>query len=427
MRVDRSAHRASLLLALCLGAWLVLTAVTGPASAEAANAPSPDFSSCGSRTLAVGHGVAVSRLGGMQFLTPERAVAVTSPSLSCGRPVRGVSHCLPMRFATTTDGGQKWLITSIVPDKDARPFDCHGPQVSMVFLSRTEGWLMPTTFPPGFVYATTDGGRHWRHLHVGGLDLAIGADGNNVALAATNCLAPYPQPCPAGASLKLWTYSPTGRWNATSSVPVPMMIAPTVNGLLVGTTPGQAYLSVDTTVRGAPNAPVDQQYQEFQGFYGTSDAGVHWTAHPHPCPTIAAGPIPGLDETTAGPLGQFGAMALSPSGDIWMVCHSEPGAGELPSAIFVSGDGGASWDPRLVTIAEDVFPVFAVVSEDQALWSENVYLAYTTDGGRSWSPTNLNNGGGPEVLSMLSPHDIWVLAIGGSLYHSTDGAHFVKV
>jgi len=166
------------------------------------------------------------------------------------------------------------------------------------------------------------------------------------------------------------------------------------------------------------------QAQSYVGIFATTDNGLQWSANVTPC-NVDVGPIPGWPNSA---LGNVETMALSPSGELWVVCNGQPAAGTMAAAVFVSDDEGTTWQQRYVGTAGDHTPALAVLSPDQALWTQGYSLAVTSDGGQTWSPEQaLTGGGGPVIISTPSPDDLLVLIVGISLWHSTDRLHFTRI
>jgi hypothetical protein len=388
--------------------------------APAADAQGPDFPSCGEGALGVGQVVESPWLTNMQFITPTHGVAITLGDLTCGPDLGGPygSQTLNMRFATTSNGGQTWIVKSILTGYATNSPNIYTPAAPpvtpLVFVGPTHGWVLAQNH----LLATQDGGATWHSVHPDGTVLALAGDGLRAAMVVTTCRAPYPLRCQRGAVLRLFTFSEaSNRWVGTSPVPISSKIVPSVDQLLVGPAIGQAYISTFD--------PPDTSSRLFE----TADGGVHWIDRKHPCSNDPPFPYEGI----VGSAPTFEIMAQSPSGELWMVCHGQPAASNVPAAVFVSRNGGQSWSRRYAGAATDVGPGLAVLSNQDALWTQGYSLAMTTDGGATWSPNaSVVSGGGPDVFSVLSPTNVWVLQVLNApnrpvLWHSTSGVTFSPV
>lgn len=104
----------------------------------------------------------------------------------------GARHCsempCPARLARTTDGGKTWAYLP-APPASLVPLVTTGQPtaVSTVrFVTARDGWL----FNPG-LWATTDGGRHWRSESLPGMVVALAASGSEVFAATVNAGATW--------------------------------------------------------------------------------------------------------------------------------------------------------------------------------------------------------------------------------------------
>ncbi len=377
--------------------------VLGSGLGTASGSTSPSSAPCGNSIDAVGQQVGENQLAAIQYLTPTYAVGVTRALGECGRNTR-VSH----RFVTTKDGGSAWVVRGSLPSSPAAAeFD-----VQLAFTSLDRGWVLVA----GSLFATTDGGTRWRSDPVGQNPLALAISGPNVMVAATDC-APAAVLCPPGTTLRIWaTVGDSGAWIGSTPAPVSMTWRPDPD-LVVGGRPGQAYL-----LSSGPGSLV-----------ATSDGGQHWLHGQNPC-TTGVRPYPGQVPTlTNQPYVGADALAVTPSGEVWIICHGQPAAGNIAAGVYVSDDGGATWTLRWAGGAFDVTPSLAVLSDRQAIWTEGYPVAVTVSGGTQWSPQlNMVDGGGPVVFSVLPPSMVWVLLVANDngrpvLFHSSDGVHFAPV
>jgi hypothetical protein len=153
----------------------------------------------------------------------------------------------------------------------------------------------------------------------------------------------------------------------------------------------------------------------------TTDGGTHWSVRPPP----AGPPIPcGQD-----PPGSF--TAASPD-NWWLLCVGGAAAGSSTKALWRSADAGRTWTV-VSAIASLAGPRAAgsLPSQDGAviaagsagrLWivTPNT-ISVSTDGGASWSTTQLDPQGFLGQFDVLSSTLAWVLAPGAGLWQTTDG------
>lgn len=364
------------------------------------------FTSCRPPSLAIGRELPIGYIGAIQFFTSEEGVAVT-PAMSCG-PIKR-SQTLATRFATTDDGGRRWVVQSVLPPAghsiylDTTPFP---PLPTISFLNAHRGWVLRS----GRLVATSDGGHRWRTVNLGGIVQALDLYDGHLSALAVRCQAERTNTCSAGTTW-LKTYNPgTSHW-ATAAAAVPGGLT---GGLVLGSHPGQAYVMP----RPFAGGPIE----------GTVSAGNEWFAVNQPCQAMA-------DEVYHS-TGNFQLLAVAPSGALWVVCSGGPAAGSLDMALYVSEDGGKTWDGRAQPGGADVPLGLAFISDQQAIGVFGEVVTATTNAGDSWQETNVpSNGGGPMQLTALPPDNEWVLdpeetgycGRASGLYHSTDGLHFAVV
>jgi photosystem II stability/assembly factor-like uncharacterized protein len=113
----------------------------------------------------------------------------------------------------------------------------------------------------------------------------------------------------------------------------------------------------------------------------TTDGGRHWA-------TRAGCPIAYTFD-----VGSLGTIAVSPSGDLWLLCTGESASGNQPKAVFRSDDTGRSWHLAAANVWLDVGDMttfgyatdLAVTSDHTAyVFLVNTGLLRTDDGGSSW-------------------------------------------
>jgi hypothetical protein len=212
----------------------------------------------------------------------------------------------------------------------------------------------------GTVFGSADGGHSW-HTWVLGSDAMAG--GNDVVAARVGSTAWFTW------GRQVWIAAAGGQPRQTTA-PLP------TGGVnqVVPLDANHAYASVmQETVAGA--------------WFETTDAGSHWQAAPDPCAKVR---FPASFSTR---------MAVAPDGSLWVVCASEPGAGQQPKDLVVSTDGGSSWVSRgqleSTGYGTEVYPFSST-----AAWRTGgrADLYRTTDGVHWTDLVNLDSNG-PEAFS----------------------------
>ena len=305
--------------------------------------------------------------------------------------VLGGVGCLPAkpctaRLVATTDGGARWRFLN-APD---------APVTVVMFASSRDGWLYGQTGQygerVGGLWATDDGGGHWRELSLGGGVIKSMAASAGIAYAVVSP--------PGGLTDELFA-SPAGR-NAWARV---------------------GDFSVSTDTRSA--LAVSGRSAWFGGgtsLWATAD-GIHWHRYALRCPAGYSGNTGGL----------AGIAAASPS-HLWLVCVTSPGAGNQRKDLLLSVNGGRTTQlvetipvggevggfaappgrPEVITLATE-FTLDGSANGGQT-WTRDLFAP----AGSSWSP-----------VSYLSPNVGWAVAVqptSGQLLRTTDaGATWHKV
>jgi hypothetical protein len=255
---------------------------------------------------------------------------------------------------------------------------------SVVFASRADGWL----YGPG-LWATHDGGAHWRKLSLGG----------GIDTMAVGARTVYAVVSPRGGGQEELYASPAGE-DAWARV-----------GTMTGD-PG-AVLAVSgkaawfgTSVAGTRGGVV----------WATAD-GVHWHQHPFRCPGAAY-------------YGLSGIAAASPSHVVFL-CTGNGAMGSLSKEVLTSADGGQRL--QLAGLAPlgggtdgiAVPPHDAKVITLAAVSGAN-FLDRSADGGKTWTQVTYPLHGVWSSLSYLSRTVGWVvlgqpgLGSGNQLWRTSD-------
>jgi photosystem II stability/assembly factor-like uncharacterized protein len=155
-------------------------------------------------------------------------------------------------------------------------------------------WVMV----PSTVFATTDGGQHW---------------------TSTNTTA-WPGGVAGGTG---WFVSGTTVMRAAAGLPP---------RATPGQIPGSRDLTQLTAISADQAVALAAPVEGGSGsWYATNDGGAHWVKQPDPCAgTVAA-------ESWES------RMAKGPDGTRWVVCATQPGAGQQRKELVVSTDDGQTW------------------------------------------------------------------------------------
>jgi photosystem II stability/assembly factor-like uncharacterized protein len=192
------------------------------------------------------------------------------------------------------------------------------------------------------VLRSTDSGRHWRRIALGGRVLALAArDGRAWALSRNcrRCGYAVHRSIDAGA-----------RWRSVR--------LRSQRSELLQTSPG---ISFSDARHGVASA---------EGYSTTNDGGRHWWSHPMPCGH--------LDSAYA---------AAGEQDDVWVVCGGQPGAGDQDKRLLRTRDGGNNWRRLRLPVLGYMgyLPNLVVAGRNTAYVPlERAGLAVTHDGGRSW-------------------------------------------
>ncbi|GEM_PF-443076 len=267
-------------------------------------------------------------------------------------------------LVATYDSGQSWagLPAPKVPLQELEPASPSAVG-QVTFASPADGWA----WGPGLWY-TADGGETW-----GRPSLAVPAPGAAADVLSLQAAGGY-----AYALVTSWAgrYGPasvllersplgSGQWSPLSSM----------SGRLG---PMAWYGSAGWVVK-APAHPGQGPEQ----IWRTADAGATWARLPDPCYQ----PAQGIDVA--------GLAAVSAS-HLFELCAGNPGAGSEAKELLASADGGAT--AHLV----GKLPLGGLVAGVAAQGSQDVlvaassgagFLYSSTDGGRSWRTSMLDDGG----------------------------------
>lgn len=294
----------------------------------------------------------------------------------------------------TSDGGVTWsapvTVTTVAAASESQG-------VAVRFADSEHGWVSG----PG-LFATADGGQTWQQVPITGTVEPVAASsgtawaldypcGNDLACAPTLIESPIA----------------TESWAAAGSQPT-LPAAPTA---LLRVSASSAFIFVAASL-GAVGAP----------WFETQDGGATWRALTNPC---------GQGDSADAPASLDGRT-------IWVACGVEPSAGSELKQVFVSIDGGSTWQLRAQTAdlsgpAVGTLTQAAYVSDLQLASSAVGFMALSrggilrsVDGGRTWSQVDLPGTTFGELfpsLWVLDASHAWVETGSGGpgLFRSTDG------
>ena len=297
--------------------------------------------------------------------------------------VLGGVGCLPARpcearLVATTDGGARW-----------RFLDAPAAPVTVVmFASSHDGWLYGQTGQYGErvagLWATGDGGGHWRELSLGGGVIESMAASAGIAYAVVSP--------PGGLADELFA-SPAGR-NAWARV-------------------GDLSVSTDT---GSALA-VSGRSAWFGGgtwLWATAD-GIGWHRYALRCPAGYSGNAGGL----AG-------IAAASASHLWLVCVTSPGAGSQGKDLLVSVNGGRTTQlAGTIPVGGEVGGFAAPPGRPAVITLATEFtLDRSANGGKTWTRDLFAPAGTSwSPVSYLSPDVGWAVAVqptSGQLLRTTD-------
>ncbi len=347
--------------------------------------------------------------------------ASPSPAMSATAPV-STSPALSWAAAGLSDGSLRhlqlldrengWAITDSGVYhlqgghwENVMPADGIGsPLTSFFFLDNQHAWLLKLgegSFTSGSLYHTSDGGKHWESVTVpfsmAIFDFVNAEQGWAMAELGSG----------AGKSaIAIYQTQDAGhRWT------LQFVNDPTVAGAgedipLAGRKNGLRARDLKTAwVTGTVYTPL------IPYLYVTHDGGKSWQQQP-----------------LVFPEGDPNAMALV-QGPILLSTNEMllplELVGDLTrTVIYISQDGGESWQPAVTLNGRGRFQAFSL--QEWLFWSENL-LFYTKDGGQNWEIRTPQRTFGEELpgLQFLTPQEgfLWTNSIEGhaSIYHTTDG------
>jgi photosystem II stability/assembly factor-like uncharacterized protein len=341
---------------------------SGSSHRSAVSSPSPPANATAQATASEMSQVFV-RAASVTFLDRARGWSLVS---LCGDSCH--SHVV-----ATTDGGAHWTDVSAlsVPDEYAS---------GIAFGTRHDGWIFGEA-----LLVTHDGGRRWSRLRFADERriTSLSAVGSTVWAILERCVdVSSDQACDT-----LMASDDGGRtWRNSAAHIVG------TSGAIVRLDRDRAWISSFAT--GANPWRLIE----------TSDGGRTWRARKAPCSSSDLSSV-------------FAAEAPD---DLWVVCGSEPGAGNQIKVSYRSRDGGVSWARASKELPEGGY-VSRLVVADGVGWLALQRSAplVSRDGGRSWRTAGIRTDddfSGFGGFDFVDPSHGWIPNY-GMIFRTTDGGH----
>lgn len=292
-----------------------------------------------------------------------------------------------VQVSRTSDGGHTWSSPLRVAPLTLSA-DGGAPHFGVRFADESQGWV----YGDG-IYASSDAGRTWIDTGVRShvFDVAPGGDS---FWAMTGCDVSTSATC---APVLLWWDKGAQTWRPAPHQP-PVVSSRTVHLIRVGA--ARAFIA-EITERGVGLAGTR--------LIATDDGGATWRLLPNPC-GVGFGGFP---------------LATADGVHVWVVCASEPGAGEQLKDVYTTSDGGNTWVLRAETDLQGhrgqisvsgYVGLLALASSDTGFLTmarSDIYRS--TDGGVTWVRAGLGLGEGffPALWFVDATHG-WVSAWGNT-------------
>jgi hypothetical protein len=250
----------------------------------------------------------------------------------------------PGALAITHDRGEHW---SMLPSPHVS-YGAPGGAKSVLFIDANRGYL----YGDG-LFATTDGGAHWRRIPAPGSISQLAATSSALYVMAMTCPASTPL-CGTydlyAGQLNGTVFSRTGSVTDTANAQLSASGSRVYVLWSPNVTTGPAHLGVSTS----------------------SDT-AHWASYATPCVAL------GADD---------GSIAAFSDAGLALVCGNSASAGIQGKSAYLSTDGGVSWTargtPTSLPLAGYVGPLAAADANTWVLAEQRGGLLVTHDSGNSW-------------------------------------------
>lgn len=280
--------------------------------------------------------------GGRASTKPAPAAAATAPprlvtiaffdaTSGYGVFTTGTTSACNVEVAKTTDGGATF--DGVV---DVAPCSTLGYQPGLAFDDHGDGFLYSPS--SDVLYATHDGGSSWSASDQKGKVVSVEALGYSVWILLAACPPTRGPTQPAASVCQLVVDQSTDGGTTWRPSAAPLVTAPPFTGDSAGSGRLVRLSQSDAYVLGSPTSPtVPPGVTSFQPppstvpLWHTSNGGQTWSPLDVPC---GVG-IP--------PQGTALDLSAAPTGTLFAICGSEPGAGNQLKSVVVSTDGGLTW------------------------------------------------------------------------------------
>ena len=334
----------------------------------------------------------------------------------------------------TTNEGRSWSVVGRLPYSFAsgqfKPLlDFVTPSIGY-----TQTFREGSKWVPNNIYVTTDAGKNWSKLHISGqVPSAIDAEADSstspdfrvskgaISLLSLGCtISTSNGACPATLSEYHWGATRPFRSHLVgyvgpnpkaSSVDTYLLVAPSATTALIAE--GEA-----------PDGPFRLAL--------TTNAGATWSSATSPCPQYPREPAVAMSGAT---------ITLSR----WILnCSQGTGTGHATVRLSETKNDGHTWSTINFTpgmsakagaIAGEMDQVW-ISNGGKVLWSYSLlgFLQVSTDGGRTWSPievngklSNSNTGGGSIEFDPVGPSGAYFVTVSGQVLLSRNGTNFIPV
>jgi hypothetical protein len=413
-------------LAILLAALIILAAILGLSALR--GGPREPRSTSG--TPRKGQSIAT-----LSLPLKSRIWALDMLNSDSGYAVAGVSSLKQKELLIkTTNEGHSWTVMGRLPYS----FQAGQFKPLLDFVTPTIGYTQTfragSNWVPNKIYVTKNAGKSWSKLRISGrVPSSLDANANAstspdfrvshgvLTLVSLGCtLATSNGPCPATLSEYHW-----GSTTPCTSHRV-SYVGPAPNA-----STAQTFLLAAPSAETALVAEGEASAGWFR-FALTTNGGASWSSVSNPC-----GEYPNQPGVT------FSGVTITPSR--WMLnCSQGTGMNHANVRLSETTNDGHTWSTINYTPAWSAKPG-SIAGEMDQVWTSNggnVFWSYSTlgfiqvstNGGRSWSPievngqsSNLNTGGWPIEFDPVGPSGAYFVTKTGQVLLSRVGTNFVPV